>query len=485
MSAVSDTLSRHKGLILVIACMAQFMVVLDNTIVNVALPSIQRGLNFSSTNLQWIVNGYTLTFGGFLMLGGRMADLLGRRRLFVAGVALFSVASLLNGIAQDPTWLIFGRGLQGIGGAMVSPAALSIIMTTFQDNKERTQALGIWSAIAAGGAAFGLLLGGVLTDLVSWRWCFFVNVPVGALTIAMAYQYIPESTAELGHRRFDAAGAATITGGLLVVVFAIVKSTLWGWGSPKTLIVLAAGFLLLGAFYVIETRSAAPLVKLSIFRIRSIATANVVMLLVASALFGMFYFASLYVQDVMHYSPLRAGFAFLPVSLGIILGAGISQGVIAKAGVRNISVVGLALACAGLLYLTRLPVSHAHYAADLLVGLLPMSIGMGLVFVPLTLLGTSGVSNDDAGLASGLFNSAQQVGGSLGLAVLATLSASHTSSLLRSGTAQVAATVSGYHIAFLVAAILVGAGAAILVLFLRKQHIQELELDPAKVLVAA
>ncbi len=485
MSAVPDTVSRHKGLILVIACMAQFMVVLDNTIVNVALPSIQRGLDFSTTNLQWIVNGYTLTFGGFLMLGGRMADLLGRRRLFVAGVALFSVASLLNGLAQDPTWLIFGRGLQGIGGAMVSPAALSIIMTTFQDNKERTQALGIWSAIAAGGAAFGLLLGGVLTDLVSWRWCFFVNVPVGALTIAMAYRFVPESTADLGHHRFDAAGAATITGGLLVVVFAIVKSTLWGWGSPKTLIVLAAGFVLLGAFYVIESRSAAPLVKLSIFRIRSIATANVVMLLVASALFGMFYFASLYVQDVMHYSPLRAGFAFLPVSLGIIVGAGISQAVIPKLGVRNISVIGLALACAGLLYLTRLPVSHAHYVADLLAGLLPMSIGMGLVFVPLTLMGTSGVSNDDAGLASGLFNSAQQVGGSLGLAILATLSASHTSSLINGGTAKVAATVSGYHIAFLVAAILMGAGATILMVFLRKRHIAEVETDPSKVLVAA
>ena len=485
MSAVSDTLSRHKGMILVIACMAQFMVVLDNTIVNVALPSIQRGLDFSTTNLQWIINGYTLTFGGFLMLGGRMADLLGRRRLFVAGVTLFTVASLLNGLAQDPIWLIFGRGLQGIGGAMVSPAALSIIMTTFQDNRERTRALGIWSAIAAGGAAFGLLLGGVLTDLVSWRWCFFVNVPVGLLTVAMAFRFVPESTADLGHRRFDAAGAFTITAGLLTVVFGIVKSTLWGWGDPRTLGVLAAGVLLLVAFYVIETRSVAPLVKLSIFRIRSIATANVAMLLVASSLFGMFYFASLYVQDVMHYSPLRAGFAFLPTSLGIIVGAGLSQAVIPKVGVRNISVFGLTVACAGLLWLTRLPVSHAHYATDLLAGLLPLSIGIGCVFVPLTLLGTSGVANDDAGLASGLFNSAQQVGGSLGLAILATLSASHTTALLHSGTAQVAATVSGYHIAFLVAAIMLAASAVILVVFLRRRHIEELELDPAKALVAA
>jgi EmrB/QacA subfamily drug resistance transporter len=484
-SAVPDTVSRHKGLILVIACMAQFMVVLDNTIVNVALPSIQSGLHFSNTNLQWIVNGYTLTFGGFLMLGGRMADLLGRRKLFVAGVALFSVASLLNGIAQDPTWLIFGRGLQGIGGAMVSPAALSIIMTTFQDNKERTQALGIWSAIAAGGAAFGLLLGGVLTSAVSWRWCFFVNVPVGAVTIAMAFRYVPESIADLGHHRFDAAGAFTITAGLLTVVFAIVKSTLWGWGDPRTLGVLAAGFILLAMFFVIESRSTAPLVKLSIFRIRSIATSNVVMLLVASGMFGMFYFASLYVQDVMGYSALKAGFAFLPVSLGIIVGAGVSQGLIPKLGIRNISVVGLALAAAGLLYLTRVPVHNAHYVVDLLAGLLPLSIGLGLVFVPLTLLGTSGVSNDDAGLASGLFNSAQQVGGSLGLAILATLSTSHTSSLVKHGTGQVAATVSGYHVAFLVAAIMIGSGGVLLMLFLRKRHVEDLELDPAKVLVAA
>ena len=480
----ADTLVRNKWMILVIACMAQFMVVLDNTIVNVALPSVQRGLHFSPANLQWVVNAYTLIFGGFLMLGGRMADLLGRRRLFVAGVVLFSVASLLNGVAQNSTWLVLGRGLQGLGGAMVSPAALSIIMMTFQDHKERTQALGVWSAIAAGGAAFGLLLGGVLTDLVSWRWNFFVNVPVGALTVLMAYRFVPESTADLGHRRFDAAGATTVTGGLLVLVFGIVKSTAWGWGDARTIGLLAAGVVLLALFFVIESRSAAPLVKLSIFRVRSIATANTVMLLVASGMFGMFFFASLYVQDIMGYSPLKAGLAFLPVSLGIIVGAGISQGVIPRIGVRNVSVIGLALATAGLLYLTRVPDAHAHYLSDLFAGLMPMSIGMGLVFVPITLLGTSGVSNDDAGLASGLFNSAQQVGGSLGLAILATLSASQTSSLLKGGTGRIAATVSGYHVAFLTAGIMLGAGAVLLMLFLRKRHVEGLELDPAAMVAA-
>jgi EmrB/QacA subfamily drug resistance transporter len=480
----AEASSTNRWLVLVIACLAQFMVVLDNTIVNVALPSVQRGLSFSPADLQWVVNAYTLIFGGFLMLGGRAADLLGRRRLFIAGITLFAGASLLNGLAQSSTMLILGRGLQGLGGALVSPAALSIIMTTFQDNSERTRALGVWSAIAAGGAAFGLLLGGVLTDLVSWRWNFFVNVPVGIATVFLALRFVPESRADLGHRRFDAVGAATVTGGLLTVVFGIVKAQAWGWGSGRTLGVLALGAALLAIFVALEARSPAPLVKLSIFRIRSIATANTVMMLVASAMFGMFFFASLYVQDVLGYSPLRAGLAFLPVSLGIIVGAGISQAIIKRLGVRNVSVIGLVLATAGLLYLTRVPV-HGRYVADLLVGLLPMSIGMGLVFVPITLLGTSGVANDDAGLASGLFNSAQQIGGSLGLAILATLSVHHTNSLLAHGaTSRVAATVSGYHVAFLAAAIMIGTGAALLVALLRRRHTVGLELDSPAVSAA-
>ncbi len=322
------------------ACLAQFMVVLDNTIVNVALPSIQRGLHFSPANLQWVVDGYTLIFGGFLLLGGRAADLLGRRRLFVIGVALFSAASLLNGVSQSSTMLILGRGMQGLGGALVSPAALSIIMTTFQDNAERTRALGVWSAIAAGGAAFGLLLGGVLTDLISWRWNFFVNVPVGIATVMLALRYVPESRADLGHRRFDAVGATTVTAGLLAIVFGIVKAQAWGWGSDKTLGVLAIGAILLAGFVFLESRSAAPLVKLSIFRIRSIATANVAMMLVASALFGMFFFGSLSMRRTCctRQPAFKAGFAFLPISLGIIIGAGgISQGLsIPRLGVRNV-----------------------------------------------------------------------------------------------------------------------------------------------------
>jgi len=485
----NEASATNRWLILVIACLAQFMIVLDVTIVNVALPSIQRGLHFSPSSLQWIVNAYTLIFGGFLMLGGRAADLLGRRRLFMVGVTLFATASLVNGFAQDPTMLIIGRGVQGLGGALVSPAALSIIMTTFQDHGERTKALGVWSAIAAGGSAFGLLLGGVLTTAVSWRWNFFINVPVAITTVMLALRFVPESVADLGHRRFDAAGATTITAGLLAIVFGIVKAETWGWGSEKTLGMLALGVVLLSIFVFQESRSVAPLVKLSIFRIRSIATANSAMLLIASAMFGMFYFVSLYVQDVLGYSALKAGFAFLPVSLGIIVGAGISQTVIPKFGLRNVAVVGLGIAVAGLLWLTRLPV-HGHYASDLLAGLLPLSIGLGLVFVPITLLGTSGVSTDNSGLASGLFNSAQQIGGSLGLAILATLSVSHANGLIKHGSAasaanRVAATVSGYHVAFLVAAIMIAAGAAILVLFLRKRDIEAIELDPSAVPIAA
>jgi EmrB/QacA subfamily drug resistance transporter len=471
---------QHAGsrwLVLVIACMAQFMVVLDATVVNVALPSIQHGLDFSAANLQWVVNAYTLVFGGFLLLGGRAADLLGRKRLFVAGVILFSAASLLNGIAQSSGMLVLGRGLQGLGGALVSPAALAIITTTFTDQAERTKALGVWSAIAAGGGAVGLIMGGVLTDIASWRWVFFVNVPVGIITIALALRYVAESRVKTEQRSFDIAGAVTVTAGLVLLVYTIVKAQEFGWGSGRTLGLGAVAVALLAAFLAIERRSAAPLMRLSIFRVRTIAVSDTVLLLAASGLFGMFFFASLYVQEILGYSPLKAGLAFLPITAGIIIGAGLSQQLIKRAGVRNISVFGLVLAAAGMLYLTQLPV-NGSYVSDLLVGLLPMSIGMGLVFVPITLLATSGVSADDSGLASGLFNTAQQVGGSLGLAILSTLAASQTSKLLSDHTTTaVAARVSGYHVAFLAAAIMLAAGAAIMAFGLRQRHMKEVELE--------
>jgi EmrB/QacA subfamily drug resistance transporter len=472
--------SQHVGnrwLVLVIACMAQFMVVLDATVVNVALPSIQHGLHFSPDNLQWVVNAYTLIFGGFLLLGGRAADLAGRKRLFLAGVVLFAAASLLNGLAQSSGMLIVGRGLQGLGGALVSPAALAIITTTFTDQAERTRALSIWSAIAAGGGAVGLLMGGVLTDIASWRWVFFVNVPVGLITVALALRYVAESRVRGAQRSFDIAGAVTVTAGLVVLVYAIVKAQEFGWGSARTLGLGAVAFALLAGFIAIERRSAAPLMRLSIFRVRTIAVSDTVLLLAASGLFGMFFFASLYVQEILGYSPLKAGLAFLPITAGIAIGAGLAQQLIRRVGVRNISVVGLLLAAAGLLYLTQLPV-HGSYVSDLLVGLLPMSFGMGLVFVPITLLATSGVSADDSGLASGLFNTAQQVGGSLGLAILSTLAASQTSKLLQGGgVSAVTARLSGYHVAFLAAAIMLAAGAGIMAVGLRQRHMKEVELE--------
>ncbi|MGI8713754.1 MAG: MFS transporter [Solirubrobacteraceae bacterium] len=466
-------------LVLVIACLAQFMVVLDATVVNIALPSVQRGLHFSAANLQWVVNGYTLIFGGFLLLGGRAADLLGRKRLFVAGVILFTAASLLNGFAQSSGMLIVGRGLQGLGGALVSPAALSIVTTTFSDGEQRTKALGVWSAIAAGGAAAGLLLGGVLTDIASWRWVFFVNVPVGVATVMLALRYVKESRMDVAHRSYDVAGAVAVTGGLVVLVYAIVKAQAYGWGSARTLSLGALAIVLLAAFLAIESRAKAPLMRLSIFRIRTLAVADTALLLVASAMFGMFFFASLYVQEVLHYSPLKAGLAFLPVSAGIMVGAVLAQQLLKRLGVRTVSIFGITLATAGMLVLTQLPV-HGSYAGNLLVGLVPMSIGMGLTFVPITLLGTSGVTGEDAGLASGLFNTAQQVGGSLGLAILSSLAASRTSSLLHGASSNaIAARVSGYHVAFLAAAIMLALGAVLMTFVLRKSHTREIELELA------
>jgi EmrB/QacA subfamily drug resistance transporter len=466
----------NPWLVLVIACMAQFMVVLDITVVNIALPSMQRGLHFSPANLQWIVNGYTLVFGGFLLLGGRAADLFGRKRLFLIGVGVFTIASMLNGLAQSSGMLIVGRGLQGLGGALVSPAALSIVTTTFTDGEQRTKALGVWSAIAAGGSAVGLLVGGALTDLASWRWVFFVNLPVGIITFVLALRFVAESRVNLARRSLDLAGAFTVTSGLVILVYAIVKAQSFGWGSARTLGLGAVAVALLAAFVAIESRSKAPLMRLSIFRVRSLAVADTVLLLLASGMFGMFFFASLYIQQILGYSPLKAGLAFLPVTAVIMIGAGLAQQLIRRFGVRNVGAFGIALASVGLLVLTQLPV-HGSYAGDVLPGLLPLGLGLGLAFVPITLLGTSGVREQDNGLASGLFNTAQQVGGSLGLAVLSTLAASQAARVLHgSGLAAIqTARVSGYHVAFLAAAIMLASGSVLLVVALRRSHLRDVE----------
>src|SRR4051794_161734 len=386
---------RNRWLVLVIVCLAQFMVILDATIVNVALPSIQRDLGFSTSSLQWVINAYTLVFGGFLLLGGRAGDLVGRRKVFVAGVIVFTTASLLNGLATSSEWLVASRALQGLGAALVSPAALSIITTTFAEGADRTKALGVWSAIAAGGGAFGLLIGGVLTEAFSWEWIFFVNVPIGIATLLLALRYVPESRAVHRQATADIPGAVSVTAGLIVLVYAIVKAESFGWGSARTLGLAAVAVALLAAFVVIESRSPAPLIRLGIFRVRSLLGANSVMLVVAGGLFAFFFFATLYVQEILGYSPLEAGLAFLPITVGITIGAGLAQQLVKRIGVRAVSVLGMLIAAGGLLLLSNASVGGS-YVEDILPGLIPQSIGMGLTFVPVTLIATTNVADEDA-----------------------------------------------------------------------------------------
>jgi EmrB/QacA subfamily drug resistance transporter len=470
----------NPWLVLVIVGLAQFMVVLDATIVNVALPSIQRSLHFSTSNLQWIVNAYTLTFGGFLMLGGRAADLLGRRRMFLLGILLFTAASLLNGLAGSPGVLVAGRALQGLGGALVSPAALTVLTTTFAEGRERTTALGVWSAVAVGGGAVGLLLGGVLTSLASWQWVFFVNLPVGVIAILLALRFVPESRVANAHGGIDIAGAVSVTAGLIVVVYTLVNAQTAGWLSVPTLGLAALAAALLTTFVVLQMRLRNPLIRLSIFRMRSISGSNLAMLLVAAGMFAMFFFASIYVQEVLGYSALTAGLAFLPVTAGIIAGAGLSQQLIRRVGVRAVGITGMSIAALGLILLSRIPVAGT-YLGDLLPGLMTMSLGLGLTFVPLTLIATTNVDADDAGVASGLLNTSQQLGGALGLAVLSTLAANTTSRSLSalagtpSAVARVAALVDGFRLAFLVGAFLMLGGAALLAATVRRGDVTRID----------
>jgi EmrB/QacA subfamily drug resistance transporter len=471
------TTEGNRWVTLVLVCLAQFMVILDATIVNIALPTIQHDLHFTQANLQWVINSYTLMFGGFLLLGGRAADIVGRKRIFIAGTLLFSLASLLNGLSTSGTELVIFRGLQGLGGALISPTALSIITTTFEEGPDRTKALGVWGAIAAGGGAFGLLLGGILVDSLSWEWIFFVNVPIGIVAAVLSARLIRESKAEGGTGAFDIFGAVLVTAGLIVLVYAIVKAQSFGWGSGRTLGLTAVALLLLTLFVLVESRIDGPLVRLDIFRIRSLAVANFVLLLVAGGLFAMFFFASLYVQEILGFSPLKAGFAFLPVTAGIVAGSASAQFFVRKLGVRQNTIIGMVLAAVGLFLLSSVP-ADGSYASDLLPGLLLMSFGMGNVFVPITLIATTNVEARDAGLASGLFNTSQQVGGALGLAVLSTLAANKTSGYLGDlGQAprpadQARALVEGFQVAFTSAAILVAFGAVLMALLLRSRDVE-------------
>ena len=464
-------MTRHATnpwVVLVLICFAQFMVVLDATVVNVALPSIQKDLGMTETNLQWVVNAYTLVFGGFLLLGGRAGDLLGRKRLFLGGVIVFTAASLLDGLSTSSGMLIGARSLQGLGAAFISPAALAIISTTFKEGSDRAKALGVWAAIAIGGSAVGLVLGGALTQAFSWPWIFFINVPVGIAVFLFALRLVPESKDEAAHRSFDVAGAVTVTGGLMSLVYAIVQAQQKGWGSVQTIATFVVSVALLVGFVVIESRAKAPLVRLSIFRVRSLSAANVVMFFVGSGLFAMFFFNSLYIQRVLGYGPLQAGLAFLPFTAGIMVSAGLASAYAPKVGVRRVAAVGMFITAGGLLLLAQIPV-HGSYAANVLPALLVSSLGLGGVFVPLTLVATTGLEDEDQGLASGLFNTSQQVGGALGLAILSTIAAS------RMHGDSPAQLVKGFHWAFAGSAAFVLAGLVALVAMLRQRDVVRIE----------
>jgi EmrB/QacA subfamily drug resistance transporter len=474
----------NPWVVLVLICLAQFMVVLDATIVNVALPSIQKDLQLSEGNLQWIVNAYTLVFGGFLLLGGRAGDLLGRKRLFLVGLVIFTAASLLDGLASSEGMLIGARALQGLGAALISPAALSIISTTFAEGKERARALAVWAAIAIGGSAVGLILGGVLTQYFSWPWIFFVNVPVGIAAFILSLRLIPESRDLHAHRSYDVAGAVTVTAGLMTLVYGIVGAESAGWGSTKTLGLFALAAALLATFVVVELRAKAPLVRLSIFKIRSLLTANVAMFLAMSGMFAMFFFNTLYIQRVLGYGPLKAGIAFLPFTAGIMISAGIASQFAPRIGVRPVAAVGFLLSAAGLVLLTQLPVDGS-YLENLLPSIVLTSLGMGAVFMPLTLIATTGLKDEDQGLASGLFNTSQQIGGAFGLAVLSTLATSKSAS---AGGSQAEALVVGFQWAFAAGAVAMLAALGVLLGLLRRRHVARIEEQAASgeaVIVAA
>jgi len=444
---------------------AFFMTVLDVAIVNVAIPSIQKDLQIREETVQWVIIAYAITFGGFLLLGGRMADLLGRRRIFVGGLILFTLASLVCGLASSAGVLIAARAVQGVGAAIISPAALSIVTTTFTEGAERNKALGIWGALGGSGAAAGVLFGGILTKYLGWAWIFFVNVPVGALVFALTWPLVPESRAELGHRRFDAAGAVTVTGGLALLVYAISKAPDVGWAAARTIVLLVAAVALLAAFTIWELRTRAPLMPFRIFRLRSLAAANVVGFLLGAVIFANFFVLTLYVQQVLGWSALKTGLTFLATAGTTVIWAGVSQALVTRYGTRPVLVLGMLVLAASLGWYTQIPVG-GHYWPDLLPAYVTFALGLAFSFIPVSIAALAQVEPHEAGLASGLINTNQQIGGAIGVAVAATIFTSHAKSLLASHHSPAAAFTAGYQHAFwaLVAIALVGALAAAVLL---------------------
>ena len=453
-----------KTVLLLVVCLAQFMVILDVAIVNVALPSIDNGLHFSTTGLQWVVNAYTLTFAGFLMLGGRSADLLGQRRVFLGGTALFAVSSLVCALASSRGLLIGARALQGFGGAVLSPATLSIISSSLEEGAERNRGLALWGAMGALGGSSGALLGGLLTHAFGWPAIFAVNVPLGVLVVALGMRFIPALPARAGHRHFDATGAVLVTASLVSITFGIVRTDTLGWGSAGVVGPLAAGVLLLAAFLAVEARSPAPLVPLSIFRSGTLRAANLVVVLMYAALFPLWFFLTLYLQQVLHYGTIETGLAFLPMTLSIFAGSTLAPKVVARFGTRRVITAGMLSATTGMAFLTGLAPGGSYFGL-VLVGAVVSSIGMGFTLVPATIVAMQGVPGSQSGLASGLLNTSRLMGGALGLAVLSTIAAAHTRGTLGASSAQ--ALTDGFGRAISVGALFCVAGAVVAAFLLR------------------
>jgi EmrB/QacA subfamily drug resistance transporter len=430
---------------------AYLMVVLDISIVNVALPSIQEDLDFSENGLQWVVSGYALTFGGFLLLGGRAGDILGRRIIFMAGLLAFSTFSLLCGLAWSAEVLVISRMLQGAAAAILSPSVFSIVTVTFEEGGERNKALGVLGAIAGSGAAIGVLLGGILTEYVGWEWVFFVNVPIGLGALAFVRRYVHESKAPDLARHFDAWGATTVTAGLILFVFALTRAPTEGWTSPEVILSFVGWAILSTAFILIELRSHSPLVPLSIFRRRTLTAANGIGLILGTAVFGMFYLLSLYMQIVLGFSALETGLGYLAVALTAVVASGVAQALTTKAGVKPVLATGMGLLAVGLILFTQIS-ADGSYVADLLPGFLLIGVGLGFAFVPVSIAALSGATAKEAGLASGLINTNQQIGGAIGLAILISISTTRSDNLIEDGVAEVNALTDGYSLAFWVAA---------------------------------
>jgi EmrB/QacA subfamily drug resistance transporter len=458
MTRTQDYLDR-RWTALILLCAAQFVVVLDASIVNVALPSIGRGLHFSEANLPWVVNGYVIAFGGFLLLGGRAADLLGRRRVFMVGLLVVAVASLAAGFAATEGQLIAGRVAQGLGAAIISPSALSIVTTLFHDGVERNRALGVWGAVAGSAGAVGVLLGGILTEGLGWEWVLWVNVPVALVALALTPRLIPESRSESTTRHYDVAGAVSITAGLSLLTYALLDANSAGWGSTKTVGLLALAVALIGAFVGIELGSKAPLVPFRIFRLRTLTGANVVGLLLGASLFSMFFYISLYMQQVLGYSPIHAGLSYLPLAVTIIVAAALGGQLVTRFGFKPILAGGMLLLALGLLWFSGVSVDGG-FLSDILGPSLLAALGLGMGFVTSTIAAVSGVEEHEQGLASGLINTSQQIGGALGLAVLSTIATSRTDHVLAGGTSSLpAALTDGFQRAFLAGALIAALGA--------------------------